>query len=128
MSPESVATHTSVERHISAVRRLVASSAALAGDLDGGRWVPGLLERTLASRLLLACAGDGQLTAARLRETLWEGSLALTYAGEGRLARLLAQSCEVAEAPAPNAESVLSEALRLLERTAGAGAGYGDPH
>ncbi|MER6165579.1 hypothetical protein [Streptomyces violaceorubidus] len=128
MPLESVATHTYAERHLSAVGRLTALTADLAGDLDGGRWVPGPLERTLASRLLLACAGDGQLTPPRLRETLWEGSLALTYTGEGRLARLLTQSCEVAEEPVPEAESVLAEAVRLLERAARSGAADGDRH
>ncbi|WP_320779350.1 hypothetical protein [Streptomyces sp. CRN 30] len=93
MSLDTALSRTSAER-------LTASTAALAADLDGGRWVPGPLERTLASRLLLACAGDGQLTAVRLRDTLWEGSVALTYAGGGRLARLLAHAHEVAEEPA----------------------------
>ncbi|MFF0478845.1 hypothetical protein [Streptomyces sp. NPDC004284] len=103
------------------MRKLDSLTATLTEDLDRKAWVPGPLERTLASRLLLACAGDGQLTPARLRETLWEGSVALTYTAGGRLARLLAGSCEVAEATAPGAEPALSAALRLLERTARAG-------
>jgi len=83
--------------------------------------VPGPLEQTFPYRLLLACAGDRQLTPARLRETLWEGSVALMCTGGGRPARLLAGSCEVAEATAPDAGPVLCAALWLLERTARAG-------
>jgi hypothetical protein len=63
------------------VERLAELTAVLGADLDQGTWAPGPLERALAGRLLVACAGDGRFTPARLRETLWEGSLALTYAG-----------------------------------------------
>ncbi|MGP4013878.1 hypothetical protein [Streptomyces sp. 4N124] len=98
--------------------RLTALTSALADDLDQGFWAPGSLERTLAARLLVACAGDGQFTSARLYETLWEGSVALTYAGGGRLARLLAHLHEVTTHPAPDAASALSDASRLLKRVA----------
>ncbi|WP_331737660.1 hypothetical protein [Streptomyces sp. NBC_00019] len=97
---------------------LTSLTDALAKDLDQGLWAPGPLERTLAARLLVACAGDGQFTPARLYETLWEGSVALIYAGDGRLARLLAHLHEVTTHPAPDADSVLSDASRLLERVA----------
>jgi hypothetical protein len=117
MSHDAVAS-VAVLRHTSAVERLDELTAALAEDLDEGRWAPGALERTLASRLLVACAGDGQFTPARLRETLWEGSVALAYAGGGRLARLLAQLCAVTAHPAPDAEPELSAGARLLERVA----------
>ncbi|MFC9916514.1 hypothetical protein [Streptomyces sp. NPDC059862] len=98
--------------------RLTSLTAALAEDLDHGVWAPEPLERTLAARLLLACAGDGQFTPARLRETLWEGSVALTYAGGGRLARFLAHLYEVTTHPAPDTDFALSDASRLLERVA----------
>ncbi len=98
--------------------RLTALTAALADDLDQGLWTPGPLERTLAARLLVAGAGDGQFTPARLYETLWEGSVALAYAGGGRLARLLAHLHEVTTHSAPDADSALSDASRLLERVA----------
>ena len=102
-----------------AVERLASLTAALATDLDQGAWLPGPLERALAGRLLLACAGDGQFTPDRLRETLWEGSVALAHTGGGRLARLLAELYEVTTSSVPYAvqHSVLSEAVRLLERT-----------
>lgn len=118
MSHDAVAPLAVLERHTQAVERLTFLTAALAEDLDHGSWAPGPLERTLVSRLLVACAGDGQFTPVRLRETVWEGSVALTYAGGGRLARLLAQLCEVTTHPAPDAEHALSAASRLLERAA----------
>ncbi|MGV9935254.1 hypothetical protein ACWDY4_32530 [Streptomyces olivaceoviridis] len=124
MSHDAVAPVTALRRHTSAVERLGELTAALAEDLDEGRWAPAALERTLASRLLVACAGDGQFTPARLRETLWEGSVALPYAGGGRLARLLAQLCTVTAQPTPDAGPALSAGARLLERVAqGAPAG-----
>ncbi len=107
-----------LEPEPSAAERLTTMTAALAEDLGRGTWCPGPLERALSSRLLVACAGDGQLTPVRLRETLWEGSVALTHAGGGRLARLLAGLCAVTEHPAPDDEPALSAALRLLERVA----------
>ncbi|MEW2489898.1 hypothetical protein [Streptomyces sp. NPDC048411] len=126
MSHDAVAPLTLLERHTPTVERLTFLTAALAEDLDRGDWAPGPLERTLTSRLLVACAGDGQFTPVRLRETLWEGSVALTYAGDGRLARLLAQLCEVTSHSAPDAEHALSAASRLLERAAQDVPGDGD--
>ncbi|MFJ7495096.1 hypothetical protein ACIQZB_28630 [Streptomyces sp. NPDC097727] len=128
MSQDAVAPRAVLERHTSAVRRLTHLTVALAEDLDQGLWAPGPLEQALASRLLVACAGDGQFTLARLRETIWEGSVALTYAGGGRLPRLLAQLCEVTERPAPEAGPALSAAQRLLERTARTAPAGGDEH
>ncbi|KMS67436.1 MULTISPECIES: hypothetical protein [Streptomyces] len=126
MSHDAVAPVAGLRRHTSAVERLDELTGALAEDLDEGRWAPAALERTLASRLLVACAGDGQFTPARLRETLWEGSVALTYAGGGRLARLLAQLCAVTAHPAPHAEPALSAGARLLERVAQGASADGD--
>ncbi|MFF2732240.1 hypothetical protein ACFVS9_30570 [Streptomyces sp. NPDC058008] len=126
MPPTSHASPDLLERRPAAVPELAALTAALSEDLDQGAWVPGPLERVLASRLLVACAGDGQFTPARLRETIWEGSVALTYAGDGRLVRLLADLCAVSTHPVPEAEPVLSAAARLLERTARSVDGAGD--
>jgi hypothetical protein len=117
MSQHTVAPLTVLDPHTQAARQLTFLTDALAEDLDQGVWVPGPLERSLVSRLLTSCAGDGQFTGVRLRETMWEGSVALTYAGDGRLVRLLAQLCEVTEHPAPAAQPALSAALRLLERS-----------
>ncbi|MFF4836316.1 hypothetical protein [Streptomyces sp. NPDC001315] len=118
MSPETVAPLAALERHTPAVARLTSLTSVFVEDLDRGSWTPGPLERTLAARLLLACAGDGQFTPFRVRETLLDGSVALTYAGGGRLARLLAQLLEVTTHPAPGADSALDDAARLLERAA----------
>ncbi|MFF4354482.1 hypothetical protein [Streptomyces sp. NPDC001530] len=120
MSHDTAAPCAAPERHTSALERLASLTADLGADLDRGAWTPGPLERALAGRLLVACAGDRQFTPARLRETLWEGSVALAYAGGGRLARLLAELHEVTTYPATDADRdpALSDAARLLERTA----------
>ncbi|MFF4763391.1 hypothetical protein [Streptomyces sp. NPDC001276] len=118
MSHETAAPLADLERHAPAVVRLTSLTSAFVEDLDRGRWTPGPLERTLAARLLLACAGDGQFTPTRVRETLLDGSVALTYAGEGRLARLLGRLLEVTTHPAPDADSALDDVARLLERAA----------
>ncbi|MFF7051763.1 hypothetical protein ACFY94_25730 [Streptomyces griseorubiginosus] len=98
--------------------RLTALSTALTEDLDRGVWAPGPLERTLAARLLVACAGDGQFTPVRLREILWEGSVALTHAGGGRLARLLSELHEVTSHAGLDAGVELAGTARLLEQVA----------
>ncbi|MGV9915403.1 hypothetical protein ACWEWD_27515 [Streptomyces tendae] len=119
MSPHHMAAwHVPLERETPTAERLTALTAGLTDDLTRGTWVPGPLERTLASRLLVACSGDGQFTPVRLREILWEGGIVLTYAGEGRLARVLHALCEVTEHLAPDTEPALSAAWRLLERIA----------
>ncbi|MBE8478448.1 hypothetical protein [Streptomyces justiciae] len=120
MSHDTAAPCAAPERHPSAVERLASLTVGLGADLDQGAWAPGPLERTLAGRLLVACAGDGQFTPERVRETLWEGSVALAYTGGGRLARLLAELHEVTSHTAPYAvrRSALSQAAHLLERTA----------
>ncbi|MEU3684632.1 hypothetical protein AB0E99_27430 [Streptomyces sp. NPDC030592] len=83
-------------------------TASLARDLTTGAWLPGPLERRLARRLLDACAGDGALTADRLRAVLWEGDIALTHAGEGRLATLFAQLAASTAPPSPSGRSRLA--------------------
>ncbi|MFI6876265.1 hypothetical protein ACIBL6_22820 [Streptomyces sp. NPDC050400] len=124
MSHETTAPHAVTDQHPEAVERLTALTAALAVDLDRGVWTPGPLERTLTARLLLACAGDGHLTPVRVRDTLNDGSVALTYVNEGRLARLLAQLLEVTDravpdaAPVPDAAAAEADAARLLARVA----------
>lgn len=127
MSHDTVAPGAAPQQHIPAVERLAELTAALGADLEG-RWAPGPLERALAGRLLVACAGDGQFTPVRLREVLWEGSVALTYAGEGRLAHLLAALHEVSAQPAPQAGRDTSSggAAQLLERIAAGTPGQGD--
>ncbi|MET7694446.1 hypothetical protein ABZT06_42035 [Streptomyces sp. NPDC005483] len=128
MSHDTVVPGAAPRRHTSAVERLAELTAVLGADLDQGRWAPGPLERALAGRLLMACAGDGQFTPVRLRETLWEGSVALTYAGGGRLTRLLSALHEVTAQPAPQADGETSSAAaeELLERIAAGTAGQDD--
>lgn len=128
MSHDTAASGAAPQRHIPAVERLAELIAALGADLDQDRWTPGPLERALAGRLLVACAGDGQFTPVRLREILWEGSVALTYAGEGRLAHLLAALHEVSAQPAPQADRDTSSggAAQLLERVAAGTPEQGD--
>jgi hypothetical protein len=99
-----------------AVARLIELMTDLARDLEEDVWVPGPLERSLARRLVVACAGDGELTPARVRTTLVEGSVALTYAGDGRLARLFAQLTEVTTYAARDVSS--ADVLDLLEQVA----------
>ncbi|MGW0858928.1 hypothetical protein [Streptomyces sp. NPDC002690] len=104
------------DRAALAVERLTDLVETLTSDLDGGRWRPGPLERAMASRLLVAHAEDGRITSEHLRGTAWEGSLALTYAGGGRLSWLLAQLDEVTIHSTPYAGPALEAALRVLER------------
>ncbi|MET7518765.1 hypothetical protein ABZS88_36075 [Streptomyces sp. NPDC005480] len=105
-----------VDPRTQAVERLASLTLSLADDLGQGVWPLGPLERMLAARLLLACAGDGQFTPVRVQEALLDGSVALTYVNEGRLARLLAKLLEVTTDPAPHADSALAATSRLLER------------
>jgi hypothetical protein len=104
----------SVER-----RRLAELVDALERDLAGGDWAPEPLERSLARRLLLACAGDGVLTAPRIRDTLWEGSMSLVHTNGGRLANLLAALFAVVEAAgsdnAPEVGGPTTPGFALLE-------------
>lgn len=63
---------------------------ALAGRARGGAWTPTPLERRVAGLLTVAAAGDGLLTAERVRAALWEGAVALVQDNGGELAALLA--------------------------------------
>ncbi|MEU6840399.1 hypothetical protein ABZ930_00825 [Streptomyces sp. NPDC046716] len=99
-------------------QRLTELTVSLAADLDRGRWTPGPLERILVLRLLTAAAGDGRLTTDRLRETLWEGNLALTTVGGGRLARFLGALHDDSRCPAPERAPGRTAATELLERVA----------
>ncbi|MFF4902780.1 hypothetical protein [Streptomyces sp. NPDC001068] len=118
MFPDTAAHLAVQERSATSVERLGSLLPALAEDLGQGRWTPGPLERTLAARLVVACAGDGRFTPVRVRETLLEGSVALLYAGGGRFARLLARLIEVTGCSGADADAVLTEALALVERVA----------
>ncbi|MEU9145065.1 hypothetical protein [Streptomyces sp. NPDC048349] len=86
----------------------------LADDLTAGRWTPTHLDRRLARFLVTTSAGDGQLTAQRLRAAFWEGGEPLLRQPDVRFASLLARLI-------PGTASVLDEAavhalLRLLTR------------
>ncbi|MGW0363384.1 hypothetical protein [Streptomyces sp. NPDC002990] len=63
----------------------------LSDDLAAGRWTPTPLDRRLARLLVITSAGDGQLTAERLRAALWEGGEPLLRQPDNRFASLLAQ-------------------------------------
>lgn len=83
----------------------------LADDLTAGRWTPTHLDRRLARFLVTASAGDGRLTAERLRTALWEGGEPLLRQLDNRFASLLAHLV-------PGTASVLDEATvhALLQR------------
>lgn len=101
-----------------AAESLAALTDTLARDLTAGTWRPGPLERRLARLLLVGAAGDGELTADRVRSVAWEGHVALTQVGEGRLARLFTQLLAVARDPEHGAGPSGDSARALLERLA----------
>ncbi|MEV0844554.1 hypothetical protein AB0J21_01475 [Streptomyces sp. NPDC049954] len=112
-------THTAPSRlRTPAAEGLAALTDTLARDLAAGTWRPGPLERRLARLLLVGAAGDGELTADRVRAVAWEGHVALTQAGEGRLARLFTQLLAVAQDPESAAGPAGDTARALLERLA----------
>ncbi|MEU3776076.1 hypothetical protein AB0F11_23240 [Streptomyces sp. NPDC032472] len=87
---------TTTERTTYAARTgRAAFAGALAGhlsdDLSAGRWTPTGLDRRLARFLLTASAGDGQLTAERLRAVLQEGGEPFLHQPDNRFAALLAR-------------------------------------
>ncbi|WP_371618350.1 hypothetical protein [Streptomyces sp. NBC_00454] len=86
---------------------------ALSDDLAAGRWTPTHLDRRLACHLAAASAGDGQLTAERIRTALWEGGEPFLRQPDNRFAALLAQLV-------PGTASVLDETTvhALLRRLA----------
>ncbi|MCY0935177.1 hypothetical protein [Streptomyces sp. H34-S4] len=67
------------------------SARELTDDLTAGRWTPTRLDRSLARYLVVASAGDGQLTAERLRAALREGGEPLLRQPDNRFASLLAR-------------------------------------
>jgi len=73
------------------------------GDLveqwERGTWVPTVLERRIATLLSLASAGDGLLTADRVRHALWEGALTLHQENGGRLGALLSELLSALDRP-----------------------------
>lgn len=98
-----------------ALRRRV---ALLAEDMAGGRWVPSPLERRIAQLLVLATAGDGQLTETRIRAAFWEGSCSFLLDGGGRLAALLGDLLPQVSGTAPAPQETLTDAHALLTRVA----------
>ncbi|WP_256104139.1 hypothetical protein [Streptomyces sp. ODS05-4] len=80
-----------------------------------GAWRPTLLETRIAALLLTATAGDGMLTAHRVRAALWEGGLPLTHAaGGGRFAQLLGDLVPVLDDPWLAALDIVDAAGELV--------------
>ncbi|MDI9883341.1 hypothetical protein QMZ92_02705 [Streptomyces sp. HNM0645] len=98
-----------------ALRRQV---ALLAEDMVGGRWAPSPLERRIAELLILAAAGDGQLTETRIRAAFWEGSCSFLQDNGGRLAALLGDLLPHVSGTVPAPQETLTAAHALLTRTA----------
>ncbi|NBE53873.1 hypothetical protein [Streptomyces boluensis] len=78
-----------------AVAALRGGVAELARARECGAWTPAPLERRIAELLAVATAGDGLLTADRVRAALWEGAFPLFQENDGRLAALLSQTLKV---------------------------------
>ncbi len=101
------------------VARLRNLTAELARDLATARWTPTELESRIAERLLTSAAGDGALTGPRIRGVLWEGSMALTRANDGRLAGLLASLAPVVDEPELSDRVLMADVHTVLDRVAG---------
>ncbi|MCX5197274.1 hypothetical protein OOK31_25810 [Streptomyces sp. NBC_00249] len=106
--------------------------AALRQDADADRWAPTALELRLCELLLTASAGDGTLTAPRIRAALAEGAMSFITENGGRVAALLASLLPLLAEPgtSPARAAVVDAAYTLLDRitllarpAAGAGAG-----
>jgi len=85
-----------------------AAAVALRGEVEDltrawerGVWTPTRLEQRIATLLSVATAGDGTLTAPRVREALWEGTVPLFRENGGRLAALLSASLRALEVTGP---------------------------
>ncbi|MFM9372888.1 hypothetical protein [Streptomyces sp. Da 82-17] len=83
---------------------LRAHAERLAAEWERGGWAPSRLERRIGTLLSVATAGDGMLTAVRVRHALWEGSVPLLRENGGRLAVLLATALRALEADSPLAD------------------------
>ncbi|GGU59571.1 hypothetical protein FHX79_111675 [Streptomyces cavourensis] len=101
------------------VARLRSLTAELTQDLATARWTPTELESHIADLLLTSAAGDGALTGQRIRGVLWEGSMALTRANDGRLAGLLASLAPVADEPELSDRALMADVHAVLDRVAG---------
>ncbi|MEU9800520.1 hypothetical protein [Streptomyces sp. NPDC051000] len=70
-------------------------------DHTNARWAPTALEIRIGELLLTASAGDGALTAPRLRAAFAEGSMTFLADNGGRLALLLGAVLELPTFPGP---------------------------
>ncbi|MEU8773865.1 hypothetical protein [Streptomyces sp. NPDC048606] len=97
------------------VRALV---RALRQDIEAARWTPTPLEQRLCELLLTASAGDGTLTAPRVRAALAEGTMTLIHENDGRLAGLLGSLLPLLTGPGtdPATAGAVDEAHALLDR------------
>ncbi|MFE2529350.1 hypothetical protein ACFXEL_34580 [Streptomyces sp. NPDC059382] len=84
-----------------ALTRVRTLLATLSRDHVGARWAPTALEARIGELLLTASAGDGALTAPRLRAALTEGSMSFLADNGGRLAQLLGAVLELLISPGP---------------------------
>ncbi|MCX4681805.1 hypothetical protein OG413_42130 [Streptomyces sp. NBC_01433] len=97
---------------------------ALAERARCGVWTPTPLERRIAGLLTVAAAGDGLLTAERVRTALWEGAVAFVQENGGELAALLADLLPVLTGHEYGADGVrhtdglLEDAYRFVAATA----------
>ncbi|MGI5448407.1 hypothetical protein ACQEVM_22105 [Streptomyces sp. CA-243310] len=84
-----------------ALTRVRTLLATLSRDHASARWAPTALEARVGELLLTASAGDGALTAPRLRAALAEGSMSFLADNGGRLALLLGAVLELLISPGP---------------------------
>ncbi|WP_392894328.1 hypothetical protein [Streptomyces sp. LN699] len=84
-----------------ALTRVRSLLATLSRDHTSARWAPTALEARIGELLLTASAGDGALTAPRLRAALAEGSMTFLADNGGRLALLLGSVLELLTSPGP---------------------------
>jgi hypothetical protein len=87
-------------------------------DLASGQWVPTALERRIAEILVIASAGDGELTAPRIRAAVKEGAESFLRENDGRLAALLGDLFPAVSGPQPAPLAAVAEAQTLLARIA----------
>jgi hypothetical protein len=91
----------------------------LGQDLASGQWTPTALERRIASLLVIASAGDGDLTALHIRGAFTEGAEAFVRENRRRLAALLADLLLAVSGPDPVPLAAMAEARTLLAGVAG---------